>query len=170
MRQTIGATLLLLTVAVSISFGADNSLSTWKLNIEKSRAATKAAGMESPAARDAWDKIKSRIHTREAADGGVKVTNHLEMTDGTTQHVTYTAKYGGNEVPVAGLPADNAVNIAVKQVDANTFTDERRPKDGSRKTTGRIVVSDGGKTLTMTLKGTTAQGTHTLQWTCSISS
>jgi hypothetical protein len=46
MRQTIGATLLLLAVAVSVSFGADNSLGTWKLNVEKSRAATKATGNE----------------------------------------------------------------------------------------------------------------------------
>jgi hypothetical protein len=158
MRQIFGATLSLFAVAVGISFGADNSLGTWKLNIEKSRAATKAAGMESPATRDGWATLKSITLTREAADSGVKVTNHLERTDGTTRHVTYTAKYDGTEAAVAG--GDNPFSrIAVKQIDANTFTDERRTNDASRKSTGRIVISDNGKTLTMTLKGTTLQGT-----------
>jgi hypothetical protein len=48
--------------------------------------------------------------------------------------------------------------IAIKQVNANTQTDERRKTDGKYKATGRTVVSNGGKTMTTTVKGTSADG------------
>ena len=48
--------------------------------------------------------------------------------------------------------------IAIKQVNANTLTDERKKTGGSYKATGRTVVSNGGKTMTTTTKGTNADG------------
>jgi hypothetical protein len=48
--------------------------------------------------------------------------------------------------------------VAVKQVDANTLTDARKKAGGKYQGTSRMVVSDAGKTLTTTTKGTNADG------------
>jgi hypothetical protein len=160
MRQTFGTTLLLLAVAIGVSSGADNSLGTWRINVEKSRAATKALTETERAAARALSgtsaTLKNGTVTREAADGGVKLTNHAEMSDGTTRHSTFVAKYDGKEVAITGN--NQFDRIAVKQVDANTFTDERRKSNGSATAIGQTAISDGGKTMTVTLK-ITAQGT-----------
>jgi hypothetical protein len=47
----------------------------------------------------------------------------------------------------AGAPYDT---IPVKQVNANTFTDERKKTDGPYKGASRIVVTNGGKPMTTT--------------------
>ena len=80
-----------------------------------------------------------------------------ERADGSKIDSTYTAKYDGKEVaaPGTGFAWDT---IAVKQVNANTLTDERSKKGGKYHATGRTVVSKDGKTMTMTLKGTNADG------------
>ena len=100
--------------------------------------------------------VKSLTITREASDGGVKVTTTGERTNGPI-NATYTAKYDGTEVKVTGsnLTYDT---IAIKQVNANTLTDERKKTGGPYKATGRTVVSNGGKTMTTTTKGTNADG------------
>jgi hypothetical protein len=100
--------------------------------------------------------IKSLTVTREASDGGVKQTVTGERADGMAANSSYTAKYDGKDVPVTGnAPYDT---IAIKQVNANTLTDERKKTGGSYKVTGRTVVSNGGKTMTTTTKGTNADG------------
>jgi hypothetical protein len=48
--------------------------------------------------------------------------------------------------------------IAIRQVNANTVTDERKKIGGPYKASGRTVVSNGGKTMTRTAKGTNADG------------
>ena len=126
----------------SAAFSADNSLGTWKLNMEKSKF--------SPAA-----PVKSLTSIREASDGGVKVTTTGEQADGTAINASYSAKYDGNESPVTGAPYDT---ISIKQVNANTLTYTQKKKDGKYSVTGRSVVSKDGKTMTSTVKGTNADG------------
>jgi hypothetical protein len=100
--------------------------------------------------------VKSLTVTREAAEDGVKVATTGEQADGTAINSGYTAKYDGKEVAVSGnAPYDM---IAVKEVNANTLTDERRKSSGSYKATGRSVISNGGKTMTTTVRGTNAEG------------
>jgi hypothetical protein len=124
--------------------GADNSLGTWKLNMEKS----KYTGAPMP--------VKSLTVTREASDGGVKVTTTGEQADGTAINSSYTAKYDGTEVHVTGnAPYDR---IRIKQVNANMFTDERSKMGGPYKATARTVISNGGKMMTTTTNGTNGQG------------
>jgi len=43
-------------------------------------------------------------------------------------------------------------------VDANTLTDIRSKKGGTYKGTGQFVVSNGGRTATLTTQGTGADG------------
>jgi hypothetical protein len=144
MKKSLRRIALAVTVTTLAALGADNTLGTWKLNMEKS----KYTGAPMP--------IKSLTLTREAADGGVKQTTTGELANGTATNSSYTVKFDGKEVPVTGnAPYDM---IAVKQVNANTLTDERRKTGGSYKATGRMVISNGGKTMTTTTKGINADG------------
>jgi hypothetical protein len=144
MRTILTKAILALAITSVAAFGADNSIGTWKLNVEKSKY--------TPAPMP----VKSLTITREASDGGAKVTTTGERTDGPI-NASYTAKYDGTEVKVTGsnLTYDT---IAIKQVNANTLTDERRKVVGPYKATGRTVVSNGGKMMTTTTKGTNADG------------
>src|SRR5437879_6749018 len=91
-------------------FGADNSLGTWKRNIDKTNGSSPRT-------------VKSLTTVREASDGGVKVTATGENMDGTPINSSYTAKYDGKEHPVTGAPWDT---ISIKQINANTFTSETK--------------------------------------------
>ena len=144
MRTILTNTLIALAISTVAAFGADNTLGTWKLDVAKSTY--------TPAPMP----VKSLTVTREASDGGVKVTTTGERINGPI-NATYTAKYDGTEVKVTGsnLTYDT---IAIKQVNANTLTDERKKTGGSYKVTSRTVVSNGGKTMTTTTKGTNPDG------------
>ena len=143
MRNILVKLFTVLVITAMGAFGADESLGTWKLNMGKSKF--------NPAA-----PVKSLTTTREAAEGGVKLTTTGEQADGTKINSSYTAKYDGKDVPVTGnAPYDT---IAIKQVNANALTDERKKTGGPYKGSGRSVVSDGGKIMTTTVKGTNADG------------
>src|ERR1700724_1864955 len=144
MRIFLTKTFLALAITTVVAFGADNTIGTWKLNVENSKY--------SPAPMP----LKNLTVTRESSDGGAKVTATGEQTDGTAINGSYTTKYDGKDVQVTGnLPYDT---IAVKQVSADTLTDARKKTGGPYKATSRMVVSNGGKTMTTTTKGTNADG------------
>jgi hypothetical protein len=144
MRTLFTKALIALAITTIGALGADNSIGTWKLNVEKSKY--------TPAPMP----VKSLTVTREASDGGAKVTITGEQADGTQINSTYTAKYDGKDVQITGnSPYDT---IAIKQVNANTLTDERKKTGGSYRGTSRLVISGGGKTMTTTTKGTNAAG------------
>ncbi len=125
-------------------FAADNSLGTWKLNMEKSKFTPSAP-------------VKSLTSTREASDDGVKVTTTGERADGTPINASYTAKYDSKEYPVTGAPYDT---IAIKQVNANTLTADQKSTGTKYNTTVRSAISKDGKTMTATVRGTRADGTR----------
>jgi len=131
-----------MAIMVTVAFAADNSLGTWKLNMEKSKFTPSAP-------------VKSLTTTREASDDGVKVTTTGERADGTPINASYTAKYDGKEVPVTGAPYDS---IAIKQVNANTLTAIQKNSGTKYSTTARIVISKDAKTMTSTTRGTGADG------------
>jgi hypothetical protein len=144
MSNILTRALIALAITTVAMFGADNSIGTWKLDVAKSKY--------TPAPMP----VKSLTVTREAADGGVKVTTTGAQADGTAINASYTAKYDGKEVMITGnSPYDM---IAIKQVNANTLTDDRKKMGGSYKAKGRLVISNGGKTMTTTTKGTNADG------------
>jgi hypothetical protein len=144
MRNILTGAFIALAITTVAMFGADNSIGTWKLNMEKSKY--------TPAPMP----IKSLTVTREASDGGIKQTTTGAQADGTAINAGYMAKYDGKDVQVTGnSPYDT---IAIKQVDANTLTDARKKTGGPYKATGKLVISNGGKTMTTTTKGTNADG------------
>jgi hypothetical protein len=155
MRTFLTKAFLALAITTVTAFGADNTIGTWKLNVEKSKY--------SPAPMP----LKNLAVTREASDGGVKVTATGELTNGTAAFLrrletpqpingSYTAKYDGKDVKVTGnLPYDT---ISIKQENANTLTEARKKTGGPYHATSRTVVSNGGKTMTTTTNGTNAAG------------
>jgi hypothetical protein len=138
-------TLLVLAIAALPALGADNSLGTWKVNIAKSKY--------TPAPMP----LKSYTMVREAAPGGVKVTITGERADGTPINATYTAKFDGSASMVsgAGAPYDS---IALKQVNANTFTYEAKNAGTKYHANFRMAVGGDGKSMTTTGKGMDADG------------
>ena len=137
------ATLVIASTATA--FAADNSLGTWKLNVEKSKY--------SPAPFP----VKSITTTREAAHNGVKVTNTGERADGSAVNSTYTAKYDGSDSAVSGQgsPYDS---VSLKQVNDNSFTYEAKNSTNKYHARGKLTVSSDGKTLTFKAKGMNADG------------
>ena len=146
MRRIFTLALAVLAITSTVAaFGADNSVGTWKANLEKSKY--------TPAP---WP-VKSLTVVREAVPGGIKVTNTGERTDGSAINSSYTAMYDGSGSAVTGegSPYDS---ISIKQGDANTFTYEAKKTDGKYRASGRIVVSKDGKTITATASGIDANG------------
>jgi len=137
-----------MAVFAAVAFCADNTLGTWKLNAAKS----KFPPGQSP--------ITSLIATREAVGDAIKTTVKGERADKSKIDVTYTTKRDGKEVAVvgSGLPYDT---VALTVVDDNTVTDVRTKKGTPYKATGKFVVSNGGKTGTLTVTGTGADGKPT---------
>ncbi|MDQ1469869.1 MAG: hypothetical protein QOJ99_1349 [Bryobacterales bacterium] len=145
MRTTLIKSLAAVAIATVAAFGADSSVGTWKLNTDKSTY--------TPAPMP----VKSLTSTRVGSDGGVTVTSKGERTDGTVISTSYTAKYDGTAVPVKGYGAPYDT-LALKRVDANTYTDERKKTGGQYHATGRTTISEDGKLMTWRSSGTGADG------------
>ena len=135
------AVILLMGFALSAQ-AADAIVGTWKLNVAKS---TYSPG---PAPKSLTAKI-------EAVGEGEKVTADGVRGDDSIIHVEYTAQYDGKDYPLSGSPIADTVSL--KRIDANTT--ERTDKKGGKvvQTLTRKLASDG-KTVTVTYKGTDAEG------------
>jgi hypothetical protein len=114
------------------AFAADDSLGTWKLNMDKSKF--------SPAA-----PVKSLSSVRDAVDSGLKVTTTGEQADGTAINASYTAKYDGNETPVTGAPYDTIFHQASQREHSHVHSKEKGRKIHS--VTGRSVIREGETTV-----------------------
>jgi hypothetical protein len=120
----------------------DARVGTWKLNVEKSKYS-------------AGQPPQSSTMKIEAAGQGEKVTTEGVNASGAPTKTEYTAQYDGKDYPLTG--SQNADKVALKRVDARTM--ERTFKKGDKvAVTSMQVVSQDGKTLTNTVKGTDAQG------------
>jgi hypothetical protein len=80
MRTILTKALTALAITTIVALGADSTIGTWKLNIVKSKY--------DPAPMP----VKRLTVTREALDGGVKVTTTAERADGTAINFSYSAK------------------------------------------------------------------------------
>ena len=128
--------------AVVSAQGANPRVGTWHLNVAKS---TYSPG---PAP-------KSQVLTIEAAGAGEKVTSESVLATGAKTVSVYTASYDGQPHPLTG--SDTADAVTLKRVDANT-SERTDSKGGKAVQTLVRVVSKDGKTMTVTIKGTNAQG------------
>jgi len=146
MRLSFSRAVVIMATSAIGMLAADNSIGTWKRNIERSKY--------NPIP---LNPFKSQTMVREAVEGGVKVTSKGERMDGTPVDITYTLNYDGKSVPVSGTGSQFDA-ISMKQIDANAFTSETKKTAGKYHTTGRTVISEDGKTMTNTSEGTDADG------------
>jgi hypothetical protein len=117
-------------------------MGTWKLNVAKSKYSP------GPAPQALTVKV-------EPSGQGEKVTAEFVNADGTRTTTQYTANFDGKDNPLTG--SQIADTVSLKRIDART-TDRTDKKGGKVAQTLRRVVSKDGKTMTVTTKGTNAQG------------
>jgi hypothetical protein len=140
--RTILLTLAALFVAVVVCFAADvNVMGTWKLNEAKSKLSPGTG--------------KNHTVVYSAAGDSVKVTVDGVDANGKPAHNVWTGKFDGKDYPLAGDPASDMRSY--KRVDDHTLALTNK-KGGKATLTGSIVVSADGKTRTVTINGTDAQG------------
>src|SRR5262249_17040433 len=122
--------------------GTDPRIGTWKLNVAKSQY-------------NPGPPVQSLVVKVEPAGQGEKVSTEGVNADGTRTATGYTANFDGKDYPLTGSPV--ADTVALKRIDART-TERTDKKGGTVATTLKRVVSQDGKTLTVTVKGKNAQG------------
>ncbi len=139
--KTILLTLALYFVAATVGLASDGQTGTWKLNEAKSKLDPGVA--------------KNITVVVEAAGDALKVTVEGVDRDGKPTHNEWTGKFDGKDYPVTGDPSSDMRSY--KTVDERTL-ELTVKKDGKVTVTGRIVMSEDGKSRTVTLSGTDPQG------------
>jgi hypothetical protein len=129
-----------------VASAGDPHVGTWKLNLAKSKSDPPPTG---PAPQSVTWKY-------EVFEGdGVKMTTDTLGADGKHAVAGYSAHADGKDYPYSGSTAIDA--IVLKRVDAYSW-DYTLKKGGAVVRSGRNTVSKDGKTITYTIKGTTANG------------
>ena len=139
--RTIVLTLALCFIGAAVCFAQSPFMGTWKLNEAKS---TLAPGMP-----------KNNTVVYETEGINVKVT--IDGTDGAGNptHNEWTGQFDGKAYPVKGDPNSDSRSYTRKGIHELDFA----MKNGAKVTTsGRIVVSDDGKSRTVTARGIDAKG------------
>jgi hypothetical protein len=94
-------------------------------------------------------QMEGRTIIFEAKGGGVSFVQKTVTAAGNTIQSDYVAGYDGKDVPISGSQLDT---VALKRMDANTVL--RTGKIGGKVSeTATMIVSNAGKTLTITTKG-----------------
>ena len=139
--RTIVLTLALCFIGAAVCFAQSPFMGTWKLIDAKS---TLAPGMP---------KNNTVVYEAEGID--FKVTTDGIDGAGNSTHSEWTGKFDGKDYPVKGDPNQDSRSYKRKGIHELDF----RVKKGTKvTTTGRIVVSDDGKSRTVTARGTDAKG------------
>jgi hypothetical protein len=143
-RLFTGITVLVLALtAVGVmSAQSDPRIGTWKLNVAKSKS----------------DTAPHKSETRTYEVSGDSTTLHVELinNDGSKQVYGYTGKLDGKDYRYTGQVPGGANTVSVKR-GGNQFDSESK-KDGKLLYTTRAIFSDDGKIMTLTTKGTDANG------------
>ena len=144
-RSLFVGALVLCALAVfssSVLLAADNWVGSWKINVEKSKYSPGPAP-------------KSQTLKYEVTPAGIKLSSDGMSADGKATHGSYTSKFDGKETPWEGNP--DADTAAPKKIDDNSF-DNVWKKGGKVTVTVKAVVSNGGKSYTVTQTGKNAKG------------
>src|SRR5246127_591860 len=134
-------TLVLSFLAGAVCFASDIQMGTWKLNEGKSKIAAGAP--------------KNSTVVYEAAGDSIKVTIDGNAPDGTATHSEWKGKFDGKDYPSTGNPNEDM--RSVKQIDDHTLHVTSK-KGGKVTLTAHVVVAADGKSRTVTVNGTDAQG------------
>jgi hypothetical protein len=137
---------LSLALGASVASAADNTLGTWKRNIEKSTTN-----------RPSRNPYTSLITVRQAVPGGVRVNVTSVRKDGTRAEFGYTARYDGTPTELSS--SEGPFNmLSVMQIDENTLVIENWSTKSGYRTKSKSVISSHGKTMTNTRNGVDDKG------------
>jgi hypothetical protein len=136
---TVGA---ILALGTGTALAADAIVGTWKLNVAKSTFSPGPA-----------PKSQTRVYSESAQ--GMTVTIKTIAADGKESTTTTSIKNDGKPYPVSGNPDFDMISLM--RVDAST-TNITQIRAGATVGTGVRTVSKDGKTLTVAVKGTRANG------------
>jgi hypothetical protein len=139
--RTILLTVAVCLIAVAVSFAGNPNIGVWKLNEAKSKFPPNA--------------VKNNTVAYEADGDSIKVTVDGVDAAGKPIHNEWTGKFDGKQYPLTGDPT--ADTRSYKMVDEHT-TELTNKKDGKVTLSGRIVISADGKSRTITVSGTDAEG------------
>jgi uncharacterized protein (DUF1501 family) len=135
------ATLGLSIMATAACFGASPHMGTWKLNEAKSKMPEGMGKNSTVAYTEQKDKIKVTV------DGTDK--------DGKPAHSVWVGKFDGKAYPAKGNLTWNAAAYKMVNDRTNEIT---AMKDGKVVWSGTITVAADGKSRTVTMNGTDANG------------
>src|SRR5712672_341647 len=127
--------------AVAVCFAANPHMGTWKLNEAKSKLVPGMGKNTTVTYVEQKDKIKITV------DGVDK--------NGKPTHSVWVGKFDGKAYPLKGNLAYNSVAYKVVNDRTNDIT---TMKDGKVMWSGRIAVAADGKSRTVTISGTDANG------------
>jgi hypothetical protein len=120
-------------------------MGAWKLNVAKSTYENATAPRE-------------QVRTHEDRGGGfVLVVQDTVNAQGAKTHSEYVYKPDGKDYPMAAPGQTGIARIALKAVDPLTVTYQQK-LDGKVTTDGKRTVSKDGRTMTLDVVGTNAQG------------
>jgi hypothetical protein len=128
-------------MGAATSFAANPHMGTWKLNEAKSKLVPGMGKNNTVTYAEQKDKIKITV------DGVDK--------DGKSTHSVWVGKFDGKAYPVKGNLPYNSVAYRVVNDRTNDIT---AMKDGKIGWTGQITVAADGKSRTVTINGTDANG------------
>jgi hypothetical protein len=143
-RVAFAGLILSASVVMLAQTPKDAHVGTWKLNVAKSKF-------------NPGPGYKSETRSYEPTADGYKLQGERVDPDGSTQKYGFTVKYDNKDYRVTGKDPGGAETLAVKLVDANHI-DSTSKKDGKVLYTSNVVVSDGGKVMTITSKGKNPDG------------
>ena len=124
-----------------VSLAANPQMGTWKLNEAKSKL---VPGMG-----------KNTTVTYVEHNDKIRITVDGVDKDGKPTHSVWVGKFDGKAYPLKGSPSLNAV--AYRRVNDRT-NEITTLKDGKVAWSGRITVAPNGKSRTVTINGTDANG------------
>jgi hypothetical protein len=134
-------TVALSFAAAAACFAASPHIGTWKLNEAKSKLVPGMGKNTTVVYAEQGDKIKVTVN-------GVD-------KDGKPTHSVWVGKFDGKAYPTKGNLSWNSASYKVVNDRTNDIT---TMKDGKLSWNGRITVSADGKSRTVTLNGTGADG------------
>ena len=143
--RTVTVALAMLVASVGLQAQDNPLLGTWKINLAKTKY-------------NAGTPPKNQVIKYDMVGDALRLTAEIDNAQGHTTN-SYTAKYDGKDYPFTSTARDAVTGqtVRLKRMDANT-TQRTTWFKGKQIGTVTDVVSNGGKTLTRTQKGVSAQG------------
>jgi hypothetical protein len=136
--------ILVLSLTVALLAQGDPFLGTWKLNVKKSKF-------------EPGPSRKSETRMVVSGPNGMKVSVKRVNGDGSIQEFEYTSNLDNKTYPIIGDGPEGADSIAANLTAPNTIQSTLK-KGGRAIVTATLTVSADGKVLTITSKGTQADG------------